>query len=545
MIRFGLRNQTLPLIVVCALALLLAASPTVAQNGPVFPTHKKVAPSSQEPEFPPPGTSRSTNDTKDKIDPVEVDDLPSQAKPAFTPEEPGIDVEVFSPPKPPEMEDDPIEIVPELSTPDSVQTPSLPAGSGAFNVGVAITEAFLNELASDARQEVDSVCDRILGAQVSGTQQTTATTRVDCQRNNRLAQINFVLASITNSNTIGRLPNASVSTEGLHRADLVKPVFFDGRTLTTKRPQGFIKANNMTRGVVTPLSGLPLLGPVATQIAQAQALQSKTASETETASSVARKVVPRFNKSVDERLADANRRLRSELEPWLRSRSLWPDATKCTTTDSELRFRAQYGVSTPDQFPARRLFGRKASLLLHESAINNMVESLGLGGLKVTDRQMQRALSRLGGNTAPAPDVVGEEPIEEDLSEPMLYSLVFADIRPVFVRFVDDAIVVNLRLSIQPAASGASIPMQEIQLAVTPRVDSDRVILEFAEPRVRPADGSTEDSMSNVIRQQIANLIKPVELPASREFEVSAQKRVSATVGRVATSNGWLLLAVN
>lgn len=530
----------------CCVALLACANACFGQGGPVFPTKQ---------EFPPPSSSRKSvpPDQSGPV-PVEPADLPNLNRPQMEPleetTEPPETEDVFRPPVPPPSE-------PE-SYPDLPRYPSLPVpnidsrretrrpttATTDYNFGIALTEQLLNELASDARQEADSVCDRILGAQVSGTQNTTATTRVDCRKNYKTAQIDFVLESITSSTTVGRLPNAAVSTEGYHRADLVKSVFFDGKLLTTRRPQGFIRANNMNRGVVTPYTGVPLIGPVANQIAQSRTAQSKTASETETASILARKVVPRFNQSVDQRLAEANQKMRESLEPWLRDKGLWPQAVLTTTTDTELRLRARFGEGSGTIIPQRRLTGSKGSVLIHESAANSLLRDLGLSGMQVTDRQLKRTLSRLTGNTEDAPEVVGEQPVAEDLTQPLLYSLIFAGRDPVTVRFVDDSIEIGLRITIK-AVVGDPVPAQLIRLPIRPTVNGSQLTLNFGEPRVEPADGSPAGTASQLIQKQVAQLVKPVDVPADREFTLSPEKRLRVRVSKIGTSNQWLLLGID
>jgi hypothetical protein len=532
----------------------------MGQGGPVLPTKQEFPPPVQVQKPIQPGQSGPL--------PAEPDELPNLNRPStelfeLDPEPFELDLKpmesmdpgnVFQPPVPP-----PSDSGSSFGTPVAPALPSLPApgldsrretrrGTTAttdYNFGIALSEQLLNELASDARQEADSVCDRILGAQVSGTQSTTATTRVDCRRNFKTAQIDFVLQSITNSNTVGRLPNAAVSTAGYHRADLVKSVFFDGKILTTRRPQGFIRANNQNRGVVTPYTGVPLIGPVANQIAQSRTAQSKVASETETASSLARKVIPRFNQSVDERLADANRRMTSDLEPWLRDKGLYPQSVMTTTTDNELRFRAKYGLGAATTIPQRRLSGRKGSILLHDSAVNTLLTDLGLAGMQVTDRQLKRTLAKLSGSSTVAPEVEGELPVEEDLSQPLLYSLILADRDPISVRFVNDGIEVAVRITIKPVAVDTLVPMQVIRLPIQPVANGSQLTINFGEPIVEPADGSEPAAPSRLIQQQIIKLLKPVDVPAGRDFEVSATKRLKVQVSDIGTSNGWLLLAID
>ena len=458
------------------------------------------------------------------------------------------DIEVFEPPVPPSEEPRTNRKL-DFGTPVPKLPPlRMPVRSGGvttkYNVGIAITEVLLNQLAADVRQEADSVCDRILGTPVSGTQTTRATTRIDCRRNQNIAQMDVVLESLTNSNTLGRRPSATISTEGCHRADLIKPVFFDGQVLRTRRPQGFIKANNLTRGVVTTLTGVPLVGPIANRYAQSQAAMSRTAGETETAALLSRRVVPQFNQSVDNKLSDANVALRNRVQSWLRDRQLWPNELEASTTDDEMRLRARYGDPLGSPAPGRRLFGRYGSVLLHETAINAYLAQLNMGGLRISDRQLQRTLSGLTGNQEIPVEVAGEPEIVEDMTKPLLYTIVFAPTDPIRVRFDEEQSEVVLRLSIEPVV-GSTIPMQELHLPVLASVVGDAMELSFGTPGVVPADGSEPGMASQLIGEQIAKLTKTVSMPNQREFAFGAQRKMTAKISDIAATNGWLLIAVD
>ena len=527
---------------VVALAALVSFSTTsvvCAQRGPVLPTRQ---------DFPDPSNAKKPVTSGDSLGPasdsLESDsafEIPKQERPS----EPS-DVEVFEPPVPPSEE-------PRTNRKLDFGTPAprlppvrRPVRTGAattrYNVGVALTEVLLNRLAADVRQEAESVCDRILGTPVSGIQTTNATTRIDCRPNQNIAQVDVVLESLTSSNTLGRRPAATISTEGFHRADLIKPVFFDGQVLRTRRPQGFIKANNLTRGVVTSLTGIPLVGPIANRYAQSQAAMSRTAGETETAALLSRRVVPQFNQTVDNKLSDANVMLRNQVQSWLRERQLWPSEMEASTTDDELRLRARYGEPLGSPGPGRRLFGRYGSVLLHETAINAYLTQLNMGGLRVSDRQLRSMLSGIMQNQTAPVETVGEGGVDDD--SPELYTIVFAPTDPVRVRFDEGQSEVVLRLSIEPIVGGA-IPMQELHLPVLASVVGDAMELSFGKPGVAPADGTEPNMVSRLIGEQIAELTKTVSMPNQREFTFGPQRTMTAKISDIAAANGWLLIAID
>lgn len=518
----------------CAVLIACIASTCAAQQGPVFPTRQDFPDPSNanKPVFP----KDSLGGASDTIDgPIQFPDAaPELPVPRRGPE-------VFEPPSGAiENSDSPPRL--DFGTPRRPQRQDRSnAGTRTtdYNVGIAITETLLNQLAADVRREANSVCDRVLGTPVTGTQTTNATTRIDCRQNYKTAQVNVVLESLTNSTTLGRRPNALISTEGCHRADLTKPVYFDGQKLTTRRPQGFVKANNLNRGIVTSFTGVPLLGPVANRIAQTQALRSQSASETETAEILTSRVVPQFNQSVDGKLSDANSRLRNQIQPWLRDKNLWPADLATSTTDDEMRIRARFGGESPVAVPGRRLFGRYGSVLLHQTAVNEYLSRLNINGMRISDRQLKQMLSGL---TAQDGEVANDG--VEDPTKPSLYSLVLAEQDPVTVRFDEDDSEVVLRVSIEPIV-GEMIAMQEIHLPIFAKIEAGSLAIDFGIPRVVPADGSEPGMASELIGKQIATLTKAVTLPNEREFTLSETKKLTVKISEIGSTNGWLLLAVD
>ncbi len=103
----------------------------------------------------------------------------------------------------------------------------------------------------------------------------------------------------------------------------------------------------------------------------------------------------------------------------------------------------------------------------------------------------------------------------------------------------------TLRIAIEPVVAGTKVPMQEVAIAITPRSDANVLTLDFAPPRVRPADGSPAGSTSELIGQQISKLIKPLQLPNARDFNLGPGKRIRPKLSDFGTSNGWLLIAID
>lgn len=404
-------------------------------------------------------------------------------------------------------------------------------GTTRYNVGIAVSEALLNDIAAGVRAETNAVCDRVLGANVRGSQQTRAETRIDCRRNYETAELFVVLNSFTNANTVGYRPDAAVSTEGCHRAELIKRVFFDGSRLTTKPPEGYVRARNLNRGIVTPFAGVPVLGPIANEFALRQTERTRPAAETIAASRLSQRVVPEFNMSVDNALRDVNDNLRTGIRSWLSDQRVFPDDVRTSSSDNELRFRLRFGSEAEVETPDRRLFGRNGSVLLHESAVAAFARRWSLGGLTLTDRQLEK----LSGGASEG---------DTDLTTPQLYSIVFDTTDPVQARFDAERSELILRIEIRPVLGG-SLGLQQVRLPVTARVAGDRVRLDFGAAVVTPADGSASGPQQTLIAEQISSKLTSLSIPSSYQVAVPRGQSVTPRVSQVDASNGWLLISVD
>lgn len=443
----------------------------------------------------------------------------------------------------------------EQEEPDEYDERTLPRfrpvrpGKGVtrFNIGIALSETLLNEIAADVRDQASRVCDRILGANVTGVSNTRSMTRVDCRPNADTAQIDMVLQSLTNSSTIGIRPDATVATQGRHRADLVKSVFFDGFKLTTRKPRGVVRANNQNNSVMTPFSRLPLVGPLATNIARQQAERSRPVAESIAAERLTAQVVPEFNNAVDAQLSELNTSLKTQLQPMLSKSGLTPQQLKTSTVDTELRIRARFGQDRAVETSTRRSTGRLASLLLHESAVNSVIDSIGLAGREVSDRQLRQLLDRFRESTedleTDAAPGAGGFALEVASTEPELYSLVFAKQQPISVRFDDGTTRVVLRVSIK-AASGQQLPLQEITIPMDLLSGQASMRLNFGEPKVVPADGTAPGDLQRVIAEEVGKQLKAVDFPRSQSLPVG-DRSLRVTLGQTTTENGWLLIAID
>jgi hypothetical protein len=217
-------------------------------------------------------------------------------------------------------------------------------------VRVIVPEAFLNRLLARSDTDTGPVVDNILGANVTGSQNTNTTLTIDVLRCAQMARMELQLNGTTVNQTIGVTPQAAVRSRGEHDFRLTKQVDFDGLQFSTRSPAAWVTPRLNNEGAATPLTGVPLLGPLSNQIALNQAQQRRPAAEQVIIRRLTDQVAPRFNQEVDQQLSDANVHLQRHI-PWLLGAAgLTPADVSFSSTDAQVLF----GLSVPQVQTSRR-----------------------------------------------------------------------------------------------------------------------------------------------------------------------------------------------
>src|SRR5262249_6001496 len=146
--------------------------------------------------------------------------------------------------------------------------------------------------------------DFILGANVGGYQTTHTTVGIDLKPSKYDARWDVVLSGNIQSNTQGVTSQATVYTNGNHTFRAAKEVSFDGTNFKTAPGTIDVNATNQTVGVATQFTGR-LFGGIADGIAMREAENRRGESQAIAASRVQDRVMPRFNKEVDDAFAKA------------------------------------------------------------------------------------------------------------------------------------------------------------------------------------------------------------------------------------------------
>jgi hypothetical protein len=437
------------------------------------------------------------------------------------------------------------------SSPDSgaAITNALRSNYFNYNLRVVVSEAFMSKLIGQSRDETGPVRDFILGADVYGSQTTHTNVSVDFVPSSRSAMFDIVARGAIASNTQGVTSQATVFTYGNHYFTASKRIGFDGQKFWTQPARISVSANNTTTGAETHI---PLMNWFARGVAVRKAEGMRGESESIAASRVQDRVLPQFNSEVDKQFSATSKSSQDlhRTQDALRELKLYPDAESWSSTDSELRLASrlmaptELGANEPN--PALVL-GRGATILVHESMINNATDRLELAGKTMTEDELQAKLegnfSKILGREVKFKKKEKAETSEEDQGPK---TFVFDKTDPIRVTAADGKLTVTLRTGFQQEGK-EDIPTQIVTMPVTFSVDNKYVVIEPGEVSVAGAEkaesAAKQLARAGVIKKKIGSAFPRSEVDRVRYVTIDKRK-VLVAVTRIRALDGWLSITV-
>lgn len=418
-----------------------------------------------------------------------------------------------------------------------------------YNLRVMVTESFLNRMMSQNRSETGPVVDCVLGAAVSGCQITNTSVSVDLRPSNNSARFNLNLAGNINSNTQGVTPQATVYTYGNHTFLASKEVNYDGNKFWTGPATISVNPHNTTTGISTKFSGIPILGRVANSIAAGQVEAKRGEAEAIAASRVQDGVLPRFNTEVDASFSGAQSKMDQELFAGLKNAKLFPETFSYQSSDRLMTINArlmsgeQLGGNTPD---TSLLTVNGASVLMHESVLNNAIDQMGLAGQTLTEPELRakmeafltNALNRPFKFEAPAPTETA--PDEEKGPN----AIIFAATDPIRINIAEGELTIIIRAGFKQEGK-EDIPMREIRVPISFEVQGEKIAAKRGNVIVQAAEGQGGGiSINAVVRKKIQSVLPDRVVDGKVEFKTPA-KTVVAYVRDIRLVDGWVAVGID
>ena len=260
------------------------------------------------------------------------------------------------------------------------------------NLRFSVSEELLSYAINQRQNNSGNVADCILGAWVTGYQVSQADVTVDVQANPNAASFLLRLNGVANSDTQGRKKPATIFTRGTHYFAGYKGVTFDGTRFETSETRLRVDPNNCTTGIQTDFDGIPIVGCIVQKIANKQVAEQAYEAERIASYKLAKEVVPRFDREVNEKFNKASDDLDSKLYSNLRRTGLYPERLRTSSSDRDISIFSrtmgdiELGAGTPPTLlaPSNGFMAQ-----IHESLINNALDRMDLAGRTFSEDELK------------------------------------------------------------------------------------------------------------------------------------------------------------
>ena len=251
------------------------------------------------------------------------------------------------------------------------------------NLRIAVTAELLNLMIPKREPEYAAVQDTIQNVPVRGqslmSNEVTVHMIPDPWHARLALEVNGEVASLTHSSAGPATFYSDSESSYVAR----KPLEISLRGIRMGETEVFVDNNSQLRSISTRLDGVPLFGSVVRNVAQSQYNQKAPAADAEVREKIAIRAKERVDHETTEQVSAAAKRLQDEVLGPLYALLLDPKMIAAETT--EKRFSMRIRLAGPDQLgghtprplaPADSL----ASVQIHESMLNNMLERLEFDG---------------------------------------------------------------------------------------------------------------------------------------------------------------------
>ena len=339
------------------------------------------------------------------------------------------------------------------------------------NLRVAVTAELLNRMMPKRDPEYAPVQDTIQGATVRGQSATANEISVrmvpDAEHVRMALVVNGEVAAITRS-TSGP---ATFYTDSESSYIARKPLEVTLRGIRMWPTEVSVDNNNSTvRGVHTDFDTMPLFNRIARNVAISQYDERRPAADAEVREKIAAKAKQRVDREATEQVTAAAKRLHDELLGPMDSLLLDPTMISAETTEKRFSMRIrlagpdQLGGHTPrPQAPADSL----ASVQIHESLLNNMLERLELDGETFDLAGLNRRLAERMHRFTPTP----VDPDQEDVK------ITFAAKDAVRVRCNDGRLEISLAIARLSKGNNRKFKDFQVRAAFKPVVEGRSIDL--------------------------------------------------------------------
>lgn len=308
------------------------------------------------------------------------------------------------------------------------------------NLRLAISGDLIQRFMPDGSSEIRPVRQRILGADTAGNSEVRTDLQVKLIPDKSGWNIDLgVLGDVVSNTRSSKGPavfhNTSTAQIDSHRTIRLDPFGYR----VSSNPTG-VNSQDYLRRMSTDFDSLPVIGDFVRLIVREQFEQKRGLARRITRRLIAQEADAELDRRLDTGLAQAERELQQRIVGPLERMSLNPMVVSMNTTEDRLTIRyrvaheAQMAAFTPrPRAPSDSLL----SMQIHQSALNNTIEQIGLAGKRWTLPELFGQLAEVFQRS----DWTLPEDVPEDIS------IRFHDLRPATIELIDGRVKLSLHVA--------------------------------------------------------------------------------------------------
>ena len=308
------------------------------------------------------------------------------------------------------------------------------------NLRVTLSSDLVNRMLPEPLRRSAPVNDTVLGMPTHGWSTTRTGISIHFLPSNDSLAMRMLADGVVHAQTQTfsgpvRLFNHSDSNFKAHKDFSLTP-----RGVEVLPASASTLSRSRLQGIRTEFEHMPIVSSIVESIALDKAAEKRFAAQREAADKVSRQVEAGLDKELNKHLQAANEHLDQKIAAPLAKLGLSPEVIELQSNEARaiMRLRVAGEEQLASHTPRPRAYSDNvASLQIHQSAVNNILERIGFQGRRFTAAELYRfAVDELY-----VPDTVDPALIPDDIE------IAFADKDPITIRCEEGR--VELRLAIQ------------------------------------------------------------------------------------------------
>ncbi len=405
----------------------------------------------------------------------------------------------------------------------------------AANLRIAVHQQFLEKMLPGATVTTAPVDEYVLGRKVRGTRTVERTTTIRFTPDSDEICFDLEVHGDVASRTVTDAGTASLTSHGDSSFTVRKPIKVCSEGLLFGSATAVATNRSQLANVQTSFDSVPIMRSLVRNIVRNQHAESLPEANREVTDRITSTACREVDAQAEPRFTEMSERIRERVWSPMVRLGLEPTtvAMETTQTTATLRLRlaadGQLAAHTPrPRAPAEA----SLSLQLHESTVNNALERLGLGGRRLSLREL---ILLLGERT-------GVEPrVPDDLPEDV--RVTFARSQPLRVECRDG--VVHLRVALDAIESGRRNWYDIVaSVAYKPTASNPQVFLEREGP-VQLSGPGHQGRVEFALRAIFSKIFpKERPIPVLPENLTKNPRLAGMHVLQAVSTDGWFAVAM-